>query len=312
MPHRAVFLGLLVVGVLAACGGANTDVVPPDDDLDDPRVRPEAGAPSSSSSSSGRPGGSSSGNQGGSSSSSSGEPADAGSSDCDPSWALTAVEPVGGLPENIVSLSITGDELTAYYSLDGKLYAASRGGLGDTFGNAVELPPIINNGVRVTYLHITDDALSLYFTRFDGSVSRVYYTYRAVAGAAFGEPQLLRDAALHDFPARDGSSRFWARNNPATTTFALRPVDAPEEQARQVDRGVPNWYEPASSTLWYRRLDIVNDQLVPKTFATRWDGNAWGAPVLSEVDVEFTSLDACRLYGKVGTSVVMRSRVPPP
>lgn len=199
-----------------------------------------------------------------------------------------------------------------YYTLDGKLYAASRGGLGDSFADALQLPSSVIGSGNFSFVRISDDGLSLRFTRDNN----VYIATRAATGAAFAPAQLLRGDAQRDFPARDGSGRFWSRNvDDNTTVFALRPADAPEGSAVRLGRGSPLWFEPATLTLWFYRIDILSafpPRYEVNPYTARWNGSGWDGAQRADLFVEYTSPDACRIYGRQGTNVVVRSRVPPP
>lgn len=189
------------------------------------------------------------------------------------------------------------------------MYAATRGNRSEAFGPSVEMPASINNGEPLLTVKISDAALHLHFARLSGGNYRVWRATREAAGGPFGTPQMLREWAFTDFPARDGSARFWSQRVqvipfPAKYrdfVIALQPMDAAESNAKAIGEGVPTWYEPSSGKLWF-----VNGA---NSHEMRWDGAAWSSSISSDWTVEFTSLDSCRMYGRNGTTAVTRSRV---
>lgn len=295
--------------------GADAGLVDTDDMLAapntsrDPNAGSSSGAPPSSSSSS-----SSSGSGG--TASSSGESDSGPAARCDVLWALTAAEPVAGLPPTGIRPSFSADELTAYFVMPTsqyKVYAATRPSRSEPFGEALELGSNVNGGVQTLAVFARDDGLGLLFNRFDGANSQVLAVSRSAPGEAFGEAVLHRANAILEMHARDGSAGFFARNveGGITAIFQLRPASAPEQEAVLLADGVPQWFEPESGTLWFEQyFESPAPRFYPRT--AHWDGERWGDSLPTDLPIYWTSPDLCRLYGVSEAGIVMRTRVSPP
>lgn len=301
--------------VFVACG-LNDDLIASDTSLQPPPSTTSGGGGSSSSG--GAATGSSSGGAAVGDGGSSGRP-DSGpppAPRCNPADAPGPSAPVPGLPPGAQSPTFSGDELQAFFlHVSGSaynVYQATRADRAAPFGAAVDLgltsffPPY--GGVT-----ISDDALSLYYTQFNESVSLMVAT-RATAAAAFGAPTVFHPSAYMDVTARDGSARFFSTFAADTMLlYGLRPAAADLASATPlVGNALVSWYEAPSGTLWFTQYVQTEDSLVYLPQSQHWNGATWDAAVAADLLVSWTSPDDCRLYGNDGTAVVVRSRPLPP
>jgi hypothetical protein len=111
-----------------------------------------------------------------------------------------------GTPQNLAELNSLGqagnpklsaDELSIVFNIftylggvdRGALYTASRSNRDSVFTNIREVIELNTADVRVNYL--SDDGLTLYFTRNDVGVYHIYMSTRPSINSSFGSPQLL-------------------------------------------------------------------------------------------------------------------------
>lgn len=217
--------------------------------------------------------------------------------------------PIPGIPADASWLRLTGNELRAFYTRSGpsttRIYEAARDATSSPFGEGLELGGTMGSGTNASYPLPSDDGLSLRFTVDD---HLAYIAYRAAVTDSFGPGTLVIDNAKDEVFARDGSLSIFSRRErfgPSPYYWFIRGQAPGTEEVRFAGTAdgdaFATWYEPMSRRAWV----VVNDQ--NKIYS--WDG-AWHEVGGSDFRVSWTSPNGCRLYGRYGDQLRMRSRVP--
>jgi len=334
MGRNFVLATATALGLVAACGSSD-ELVPLDDGLLPPAAmgRPNAGSSGASGSPSSS---SSSGSADAATGSSSGAPP-VPTPTCDAADSSRLPVAVPGLPAEAREVSLTGDELNAFFVMETgtgqRVFGASRSSLATPFAGALQLGSGVNGGAAVMHVFVTDDGLELYATRGEGDSRTVYRSTRSTLAEPFGEAQPHRGNATNELVTRDGSARLFSRKHddfwelqvarPATADeSSLQPFGHPQLPDGWIVASVyPAWFAPNEKTLWFYSQEIFvrppfQGGIQRRDFlrTSQWDEPtaAWSVPVETALRVTWISPDGCRLYGVTASGIEVQERIPTP
>lgn len=225
---------------------------------------------------------------------------DAANAQCDPTWPVSAPEAVPGFADELViGPRLSHDERTVYFCRDVggryRIFAATRAAIDAPFGAPVELTALAAGATSDIWPSVTDDGLTLSYSRL-ASPNATLEAHRDAVADDFGNAAPFGIAGdLHLVRVPESPRFFWTR--PAGSTLAVYESDGVE--AVRVFPGsttddYPYWYEARSQTLWLRRGGVGMSAV---RLAGGWSEPAPLAAPAATVHVTWTSPDGCRLYG---------------